>query len=150
MHIYELETYIHKYDEDRIQILLGDNFEVHVKDIEIIESRPGNIFDILNKIILKINGIRYQEGKKEVNTIAMSDKLYEYILYLYHTMPNNYGFDCSDVKLTRKIFGLRLVVRDDFSVGEIDVYRDAIEGYDKDTFVDYEDEDYEDKFLDYD
>lgn len=93
-----------------------------IKVTEISEKVDGKILNAINQKINQINYDRFKNLKKEVNTIVMNPYLYNYICLL----------EQSHICLTVenriiKLFGLKIVLRDDYEIDEIDIYRDVTE-----------------------
>lgn len=111
---------IFELDKNRKQILLNGPLEI--KETTILENIEGDIFGTIYKELEKINHERFEKCKREVNTIAMSSSLYAYLKYLanYKQMY----FDDSIRRNIKQIFGLIIVIRDDYEINQIDIYRD--------------------------
>lgn len=104
---------------------LGDNKtgvmldgKLNVKETIILESIEGDIFRTIYKKITVLNRTRYEKHKREINTIAMSPVLFQYLRYL--SEQKKVSFDKA-----KKIFGLKIVIRDDYEINEVDFYRDV-------------------------
>lgn len=113
MHIFEL-------DENRKQILLDE--KLRVKETTILENIEGDIFETIYKELEKINYERFEKCKRAVNTIAMSSSLYAYLKYLADN--KQMYFDESIRRNIKQIFGLNIVIRDDYEIDQVDFYRD--------------------------
>ena len=116
---------IYKHSIDKTGYVLDENMRVTTHSIEIEEQVEGKIFQTLHGIFEKINCERFRKGKREVNTIAMSRELYMYLkmlVYQNYALASMTEFD-SFVQC-QKLFGLNILIRDDFELDEIDVYRD--------------------------
>lgn len=111
-------------DENTKQVLLDG--KIKVKETTIFENVEGHIFDTIRKNIDKINYERFEKNKREVNTIAMSPILYKYLLYLSQERMFIIERYTSPVK---QIFGLNIVIRDDYEIDQIDIYRDVTKEY---------------------
>lgn len=112
---------IFELDKNRKQILLNGPLEV--KETVILENIEGDIFGTIYKELQKINRERFKKYKREVNTIAMSSSLYSYLKYLAE--ERQMYFDDSIRRNIKQIFGLNIVIRDDYDINEIDIYRDV-------------------------
>lgn len=108
-------------DKNHKQILLNGPLEV--KETTILEEIEGDIFGTIYKELEKINYERFEKCKREVNTIAMSYVLYSYLKYLA-TNRQMYFAD-SIRRNVKQIFGLNIVIRDDYEIDQIDIYRDV-------------------------
>lgn len=117
MQIYEL-------DPNTREITL-DGGSLKVKKTIIKEQIEGEILYNLSQKLCQINCNRFKNFKKEVNTIAMSCYLYKYIEYLMQRKQYNIS-KLSETKI-KELFGLKIVVRDDYEIDEIDFYRDITE-----------------------
>jgi len=116
---------IFELDKNRKQVLLNGPFEI--KETTILENVEGDIFETIYKELEKINYERFEKYKREANTIAMSPSLYSYLKYLadYRQMY----FDDSIRRDIKQIFGLNIVIRDDYEINQIDIYRDITKEY---------------------
>lgn len=110
MEIYEL-------DPNTSAVFLDGNLKI--KKTEITEKVEGEIFYSLSQKLCQINYNRFKDFKKEVNTIAMSPYLYRYLENLMQRNLNK----ISESKI-KELFGLKIVIRDDYELDEIDFYRD--------------------------
>ena len=111
---------IFELDKNRKQVLLSG--PLGVKETTILENIEGEIFGTIHKELEKINYKRFEKFKREVNTIAMSPALYSYLKYLAES--KQMYFDESIRRNIKQIFGLDIVIRDDYEINEIDIYRD--------------------------
>ena len=111
---------IFELDKNRKQILL--NGPLGIKETTILENIEGDIFGTIYKELQKINYERFEKCKREVNTIAMSYHLYSYLKYLAEQKYEH--FDYSIRRNIKQIFGLNIVIRDDYEINEVDIYRD--------------------------
>lgn len=116
---------IFELDKNRKQILLNGPLEV--KETTILENIEGDIFRTIYKELEKINYERFEKFKREVNTIAMSAHLYSYLKYLAN--ERQMYFDDSIRRNIKQIFGLNIVIRDDYEINQIDIYRDVTKEY---------------------
>lgn len=116
---------IFELDKNHKEIWLNGPFEV--KETTILEDIEGDIFRTIYKKLEKINYERFEKCKREVNTIAMSAHLYSYIKYLADN--KQMYFDEYIRKNIKQIFGLNIVIRDDYEINEIDIYRDVTKEY---------------------
>jgi len=112
---------IFELDKNHKQVLLDGPLEV--KETTIIENIEGDIFGTIYKELEKINYERFEKCKREVNTIAMSSSLYAYLKYLAEQRQMH--FDDSIRRNIKQIFGLNIVIRDDYEINQIDIYRDV-------------------------
>lgn len=112
-------------DKNHKQILLNGPLEV--KETTILENIEGNIFGTIYKELEKINYKRFIECKREVNTIAMSSYLYAYLKYL---ADNKQMYFADSIRRNiKQIFSLNIVIRDDYEINQIDIYRDVTKEY---------------------
>ena len=111
---------IFELDKDHKQILLNGLLEI--KETIILENIEGDIFRTIYKELEKINYERFEKCKRKVNTIAMSSSLYTYLKYLADNKQRY--FDDSIRRNIKQIFGLNIVIRDDYEINQIDIYRD--------------------------
>ena len=110
---------------------LGDNKKgilldgkLNVKETTIFESIKGDIFRAISKKIMTLNYERFEKFKKEINTIAMSPMLFQYLQYMSReTLSEPIK---SNIK---QIFDLKIVIRDDYEIDEVDFYRDVTSDY---------------------
>lgn len=116
---------IFELDKNRKQVLLDGHLEI--KETTILENIEGDIFGIIYKELEKINVERFEKCKREVNTIAMSSYLYSYLKYLAEN--RQMYFDDSIRRNIKQIFGLNIVIRDDYEINQIDIYRDITKEY---------------------
>ncbi len=112
---------IFELDKNHKQILL--NGPLKVKETTILENIEGDIFGTIYKELEKINYKRFENCKREINTIAMSSPLYSYLKYLANN--RQMYFDDSIRRNIKQIFGLKIVIRDDYEIDEVDFYRDV-------------------------
>ena len=96
---------------------------LEVTTLEISEPVDGEIINTLYKAVYEINCDRFYNYKKEVNTIAMSPILYKYMLYVAQKQ-DTLGASAIDTKL-KKLFDLKIILRDDFKIDQVDIYRDV-------------------------
>lgn len=116
---------IFELDENKKQVLLDG--KLRVKETTILENIEGEIFGTIYKELEKINYERFEKCRREVNTIAMSPTLYAYLKYLADN--RQVCFDDSIRRNIKQIFGLDIVIRDDYEIDQIDIYRDATKEY---------------------
>lgn len=102
--------------------------KLNVKKTTIIESIEGDIFRTIYKKITMLNCERFKKLKKEINTIAMSPILFQYLQYLTRE-KQMYLVDESIKSNIKQIFGLNIVIRDDYEIDEVDFYRDVTLDY---------------------
>lgn len=117
MQIYEL-------DPNTREITI-DGGSLKVKKTIIKEQVEGEILYNLSQKLCQINCNRLKNFEKEVNTIAMSRYLYRYLEGLMQRKQYNFS-KISEVKI-KELFGLKIVLRDDYKIDEIDFYRDITE-----------------------
>lgn len=113
---------------------LGDNKrgvlldgKLNIKETTIFESLEGDIFRTISKKIMTLNYERFEKFKKEINTIAMSPTLFQYLQYL--ARQKQMYLDESLKSDIKQIFGLKIVIRDDYEIDEVDFYRDVTSEY---------------------
>ena len=116
---------IFELGDNKKEILLDG--KLNVKETTIFESIEGDIFRTIYEKIMKLNYERFEKYKREINTIAMSPSLYSYLKYLANN--RQICFDDSIKKDIKKIFGLKIVIRDDYEIDEVDFYRDVTSEY---------------------
>lgn len=116
---------IYELDKNKKQVLLDGPLEV--KETTILENIEGNIFKTIYEKFAKLNYERFENCKKELNTIAMSPILYSYLKYLADN--RQMYFDDSIRRNIKQIFGLNVVIRDDYELDEVDFYRDVTKEY---------------------
>ena len=116
---------IFELNKDKKQVLLDK--KLRVKETTILENIEGEIFGTIYKELEKINYERFEKCKREVNTIAMSSALYTYLKYLADS--RQMYFDESIRRNIKQIFGLDIVIRDDYEIDQIDIYRDVTKEY---------------------
>lgn len=116
---------IFELDDNKKEVLLDG--KLNVKETTILENIEGDIFGTIYKELEKINYKRFIECKREVNTIAMSSYLYAYLKYLAE--QRQMYFDDSIRRNIKQIFGLNIVIRDDYEINQIDFYRDVTSEY---------------------
>lgn len=112
---------VYELDKNKKQVLLKG--PLTVKETTILENIEGDIFRTIYKELEKINYDRFQNFKRELNTIAMSPTLYSYLKYLADN--KQMYFDDSIRRNIKQIFGLKIVIRDDYEIDEVDFYRDV-------------------------
>lgn len=116
MRIYELDV------NKRAVFLEGP---LTIKETEILERVEGDIFRILSDKVRNEVVRRLDTFKKEPNTIAMSNYLYQYLKYIFNKNKNRYSdMGYFTENNTKKLFDLNIVIRDDYDIDEIDIYRD--------------------------
>ena len=111
---------VYELDENKKQILLDK--KLRVKETIILENIEGEIFGTIYKKLTDINYNRFEKCKREVNTIAMSSSLCSYLKYLANN--RQMYFDDSIRRNIKQIFGLNIVIRDDYEIDQVDFYRD--------------------------
>lgn len=112
-------------NKDKKQILLDK--KLRVKETTILENIEGEIFETIYRKLNEINYNRFENCKREVNTIAMSSSLYAYLKYLAEN--KQMYFDDSIRRDIKQIFGLNIVIRDDYEIDQVDFYRDITKEY---------------------
>lgn len=116
---------IFELDKNKKQILLDK--KLGVKETIILENIEGEIFGTIYRKLNEINYNRFEKCKREVNTIAMSSSLYAYLKYLADN--KQMYFDDSIRRNIKQIFGLNIVIRDDYEIDQVDFYRDVTKEY---------------------
>jgi len=102
--------------------------ELEVKSTTIVDE--GKVLDAIHGKIVEIQAKRFDNLKKEANVIAMSPVLFQYLTYIAKKNTNYYYSSALEARNSIKLlFGLKVVVRDDYEFDEIDVYRDVTEEY---------------------
>lgn len=112
---------VYELDKNKKQVLLKG--PLTVKETTIFESIEGDIFRTIYEKFERLNYDRFQNFKRELNTIAMSPSLYAYLKYLAE--QRQMCFDDSIRRNIKQIFGLNIVIRDDYEIDEVDFYRDV-------------------------
>ena len=72
---------------------------------------------------MMLNYERFEKFKREINTIAMSPTLFQYLQHL--ARQKQMYLDESLKSDIKQIFGLKIVIRDDYEIDEVDFYRDV-------------------------
>lgn len=110
---------------------LGDNKrgvlldgKLNIKETTILENIEGDIFETIYKKIITLNCERFEKCQKEINTIAMSPLLFRYLQFL---ADNKQRYSIR--RNIKQIFGLNIVIRDDYEINQIDIYRDVTSEY---------------------
>lgn len=107
---------------DKCKVVSIDH-NLDIKETILLEKVEGDIFKTLYEKVEEINCERLQKHRREVNSIAISPILYQYLKFLAF---QRMSFVKDDVKsAAAQIFGLKIVIRDDYNIDQIDIYRDV-------------------------
>ena len=102
--------------------------ELEVKTTTIIDE--GKVLDAIHGKIIEIQAKRFEDLKEEANVIAMSPVLFRYLTYIAKKNTNYYYSSVLNTdKSIKLLYGLKIIIRDDYEFDEIDVYRDVTEEF---------------------